>query len=233
MWGRSKRVNALFASPDTHRAVDRGDEDLAVTDAAGRSGLDDRLDDPIGIGIGHRDFQLQLGQKIDHILGSAIQLGVAFLAAESLDFGNRHAGHADLAERVAHVVEFERLDDGSNHFHGFESVVVAATTRFGYSGLSSLTGMRPVMRPDFQTLDEITRRLAAAVPADLKAARGEMETTFRSILESTFNRMDLVTREEFEIQKKVLARTREKLERLEAALAEGAKEPSESDGKTG
>jgi len=74
------------------------------------------------------------------------------------------------------------------------------------------------MQPDFQTLDEITRRLAAAVPAELKTARAEIEAQFRTILEATFNRMDLVTREEFEIQKKVLARTREKLEALEARL---------------
>ncbi len=74
------------------------------------------------------------------------------------------------------------------------------------------------MQPDFQTLDEITRRLAAAVPAELKTARADIEAQFRTILEATFNRMDLVTREEFEIQKKVLARTREKLEALEARL---------------
>ncbi|NBD96337.1 MAG: accessory factor UbiK family protein [Gammaproteobacteria bacterium] len=74
------------------------------------------------------------------------------------------------------------------------------------------------MRPDFQTLDDVTRRLAAAVPTEFKAARGELEAQFRGILEATFNRMDLVTREEFEIQKRVLARTREKLEALEQRL---------------
>jgi len=74
------------------------------------------------------------------------------------------------------------------------------------------------MRPDLQTLDEITRRLAAAVPRELRTARAELEEQFRAVLESAFDRMDLVTREEFEIQKKVLARTREKLEALEREL---------------
>jgi hypothetical protein len=74
------------------------------------------------------------------------------------------------------------------------------------------------MRPDFQTLDEITRRLAAAVPQELRTARAELEEQFRAVLASAFDRMDLVTREEFEIQKKVLARTREKLEALEREL---------------
>jgi len=77
------------------------------------------------------------------------------------------------------------------------------------------------MRPDFQTLDDITRRLAAAVPTEFKTARAEIETQFRTILEATFNKMDLVTREEFEIQTRVLARTREKLESLEADLERG------------
>ncbi len=74
------------------------------------------------------------------------------------------------------------------------------------------------MRPDFNTLDELTRRLAAAMPPELSALREEMATQFRAILESAFNQMDLVTREEFEIQKKVLERTREKLEAIEQAL---------------
>jgi len=74
------------------------------------------------------------------------------------------------------------------------------------------------MRPDFQTLDEITRRLSAAVPRELKSARAELEEQFRAVLETAFDRLDLVTREEFEIQKKVLARTREKLEALEKQL---------------
>lgn len=76
------------------------------------------------------------------------------------------------------------------------------------------------MSPDFKTLDELTRKLAAAVPDELKSARGELETRFRGILEDLFARMDLVTREEFEIQRQVLARTREKLEALEAELAD-------------
>ncbi len=78
------------------------------------------------------------------------------------------------------------------------------------------------MRPDFQTLDDITRRLAAAVPDEVRTARAELEGRFRDVLEATFNRMDLVTREEFEIQKRVLARTREKLEALEAEMKKEA-----------
>lgn len=75
------------------------------------------------------------------------------------------------------------------------------------------------MRPDFQTIDDLIRKLADAVPEELKTARAELEKQFRAILESAINRMDLVTREEFEIQKRVLERAREKLEELERRLS--------------
>lgn len=74
------------------------------------------------------------------------------------------------------------------------------------------------MRPDLKTLDEITRRLAEALPADWKRAGEDVEARIRPILESQLARLELVTREEFEIQKRVLERSREKLEHLEAQL---------------
>jgi len=56
---------------------------------------------------------------------------VALLATEALDLGDRDAGDADLAQRLAHVVEFERLDDRHHHLHlqaprGGVGVAVAA-----------------------------------------------------------------------------------------------------------
>lgn len=77
------------------------------------------------------------------------------------------------------------------------------------------------MRPDFQTVDEITRKLVESLPPGLKAAREDLQARFRGVLEATLERMEIVTREEFEIQKRVLERSREKLEVLEKKLAEG------------
>lgn len=74
------------------------------------------------------------------------------------------------------------------------------------------------MRPDFQTLDEIAKRLADALPQSLKSAPAELEHQFKAILEKGLAKMDLVTRQEFEAQKKVLARAEEKLANLEAQL---------------
>ena len=69
-------------------------------------------------------------------------------------------------------------------------------------------------------LDELARQLAEAVPQGLKAVGDDLERNFKSLLQSSIERLDLVSREEFDIQVQVLARTRAKLEALEARLAE-------------
>jgi BMFP domain-containing protein YqiC len=53
--------------------------------------------------------------------------------------------------------------------------------------------------------------------------RNDLEENFRSVLKSGLSKLDLVTREEFEVQEAVLKRTREKLEALEARLTEHEK----------
>lgn len=68
-------------------------------------------------------------------------------------------------------------------------------------------------------LDELARKLAETVPGNIKSMGEDMERNFKSMLQSALARMDLVTREEFDVQLAVLARTREKLEALEARLA--------------
>ena len=69
-----------------------------------------------------------------------------------------------------------------------------------------------------ESIDQLARRLAAAVPEGLRSMRTELEENFRSVLKSGLSRMDLVTREEFEVQQAVLARTRQQLEALEKRL---------------
>lgn len=73
---------------------------------------------------------------------------------------------------------------------------------------------------DPKSIDDLARRLSEAVPANLRAVQQDIEKNFRTILQSTLARLDLVTREEFDVQTKVLARSREKLEALEKTVAE-------------
>lgn len=63
--------------------------------------------------------------------------------------------------------------------------------------------------------DDLAKKLFAALPTSLQGFEREIEQKFRDLLMSAFNRMELVTREEFDIQTKVLARTREKLDGLQ------------------
>lgn len=71
---------------------------------------------------------------------------------------------------------------------------------------------------DSRIIDDITRRLADAVPESARLLQKDLEKSFRAILNNAFARLDLVTREELEVQEQVLARTRDKLESLEARL---------------
>jgi len=87
-------------------------------------------------------------------------------------------------------------------------------------GLRQRYGDEMTDKSDRPTLDTLARQLADAVPGNLRSMGEDMERNFKSLLQSALARMDLVTREEFDVQMAVLARTREKLEALEARLAE-------------
>ena len=67
--------------------------------------------------VAHRDLDARLRHEVDDVLGAAVELGVAALAAEALHLRDGHAGDADLRERRADVVELEGLDDGGDEFH--------------------------------------------------------------------------------------------------------------------
>jgi len=69
-------------------------------------------------------------------------------------------------------------------------------------------------------LDELTDRLIDLLPTGVKDMQQDLEKNIRALMQSTFTKMNLVTREEFDVQSAVLARTREKLEKLEKQLAD-------------
>lgn len=70
---------------------------------------------------------------------------------------------------------------------------------------------------DRKILDDVSSRVAAAIAAS--PAR-DVEKNLKQMLTAGLSRLDLVTREEFDIQARVLLRTREKLDALEARVAE-------------
>jgi BMFP domain-containing protein YqiC len=72
---------------------------------------------------------------------------------------------------------------------------------------------------DPKSLDDLARRLADAVPPGLTALKNDLEQNFKAVLQSGLTKLDLVTRQEFDIQAGVLRRSRERLEELETRIA--------------
>jgi BMFP domain-containing protein YqiC len=70
-----------------------------------------------------------------------------------------------------------------------------------------------------ESIDKLARALAESLPEGLRSVSDDIEKNFRAVLLSGIDKLDLVTREEFEVQQAVLARSRQTLEALEARLA--------------
>lgn len=77
-------------------------------------------------------------------------------------------------------------------------------------------------------IDEIARRLLESIPPAFRTVQKDLETNFRAVLRSSLGKLDLVTRDEFDTQTRVLERTRGRLAELEARLQalEGATGPA-------
>lgn len=73
---------------------------------------------------------------------------------------------------------------------------------------------------DPKHLDDLAQRLADSVPSGLRILQDDVKRNLRATLEAGLARLDLVTREEFDVQAAVLARTREKLEALQGQVME-------------
>lgn len=73
---------------------------------------------------------------------------------------------------------------------------------------------------DAKKIDEVVQAFTNALPSGITAIQADVEKNMRAALSATFAKLDLVTREEFDIQTQVLHRTREKLEALAQRVAE-------------
>lgn len=73
---------------------------------------------------------------------------------------------------------------------------------------------------NMKLLDDLARQISETIPTGIKEMQGDVKKNIRTLLEGTLAKLDLVTREEFDAQTKVLARTREKLDQLEKTITE-------------
>ena len=71
-----------------------------------------------------------------------------------------------------------------------------------------------------QIIDEIANKLADAMPQGVTELQDDVEKNVRAVLQNTFTKFNLVSREEFEVQTRVLAQTRTRLEELEKRIDE-------------
>ena len=69
-------------------------------------------------------------------------------------------------------------------------------------------------------IDSFIKQILANLPEDLRQAKYDIETNLKAALQKTFTRMELVTREEFDVQSELLSRTRAALEELEKKLVD-------------
>src|SRR6185437_9697900 len=169
---RSKRVVVFFAGADAHGRFERPDKDFAVADLPGAGRGDDGVDDFVGQRGRHRDLDLQLGQEADRVFRAAVNLGMPLLPSVTLDFRDRQAMHADGGQRVADLLEFERLNHRHYDFH-----VDAPSKRRG--GFDNRSG------PNRAPRGWIGRRCARSAPVLTKAVptrglRREMRTQRRA-----------------------------------------------------
>lgn len=110
------------------------------------------------------------------------------------------------------------LFHGAEHHHGAHKADPDPTPEIVYN--QAQTNPRRVTVLNAKTLDDLARRLADSLPPGLHELQQDAEKNLRAALESAMSRLELVSREEFEVQRAVLARTREKLETLEKQVAE-------------
>jgi BMFP domain-containing protein YqiC len=68
-------------------------------------------------------------------------------------------------------------------------------------------------------LNDLARRLSAALPGDLSAVREDLENNLKAVLQASLSRMNLVTREELEVQQQILEKVRETVKTLESRIA--------------
>ncbi len=69
-----------------------------------------------------------------------------------------------------------------------------------------------------ESLEQLSKRISSLIPGDIRHMQDDIESNIRSLLQTSLTKMNLVTREEFDVQAAVLQRTRTKLEALEKQL---------------
>jgi ubiquinone biosynthesis accessory factor UbiK len=104
-------------------------------------------------------------------------------------------------------------------------------TAHAYNVAQSTIREESLFMLDPKHLDDLAKRLSGSLPKGLLALQEDINRNLRASLEGGLAKLDLVTREEFDVQAAVLTRTREKLEKLEALVADLEKQLDVGEGE--
>ncbi len=113
----SNGIAAGFAGTDADGVFNGRNEYFAITDFSGVGTFNDGFGHGGCVFIVDDDFQFHLGEKIHGVFTATVNLGMAFLAAESFDFRNGHSLNADFGESFLHFFKFEGFNNGFDFFH--------------------------------------------------------------------------------------------------------------------
>ncbi len=108
---------AAFVVADADGFIDLADEYLAVADTAGAGRAYDGLNCAFSAIVCDNQFDLDLGQKIDRVFATAIELGVTLLSAMAASLENGHSLYARFEQRVFDCIQLGWLEDGFNLEH--------------------------------------------------------------------------------------------------------------------
>jgi len=119
----SERSLSGLARTDTDELFHLGHHNFAVADFACTGCGHHSLHDIFHNRIRHNDLDLELGQEAHVILGTPVNFGLAFLAAETFNFGNREPLNPEWRQCFTDVIEFEGFDDGGNKLHSGDVLI--------------------------------------------------------------------------------------------------------------
>lgn len=106
--------------------------------------------------------------------------------------------------------------DGYDHYGKASLYPVGLYDVFCYTG--RILSYRDVMMLQPKQIEELAKKLYTSLPKTVHILEEDIKQQFKEILQTAFTQLDLVTREEFDVQVKVLARSREKVDALEKTV---------------
>jgi hypothetical protein len=143
--------------PDSHHLDEIEHENFPVADLARLCRFHDGIDHLVEQLIINRNLYFCLRYELHRVLRAAVDLGVPTLPTEALHLGHRNTLHADVADGLANIFEFERLYDGGNEFH--PCIPALARLRVGAPRASTGCAIAQDLNA-ISSLEEITAKIA-------------------------------------------------------------------------